>query len=278
MATFLEKLNLAMARNNSLLCVGLDPDPAKLPPGVDVLTFNKAIIQATQHSVCAYKPNLAFYEALGADGWRILKETIDAVPPDIPVIADAKRGDIGNTAQAYATAIFEHLGCDAVTVSPYMGRDSLEPFLNYHDRGIFILCRTSNPGAADFQSLPVKGEDGEKPLFRVVAQKAHEWNSAGNVGLVVGGTFPEELRTIRQNYPEMLLLVPGVGAQGGDLNTVLTSGAGYGGKGLIVNISRQILYASRGDDFASAAGEAASGIVRAMNYIRAAWQRNQEAD
>jgi orotidine-5'-phosphate decarboxylase len=142
LATFLEKLNLAMARNNSLLCVGLDPDPAKLPPGVDVLTFNKAIIQATQHSVCAYKPNLAFYEALGADGWRILKETIDAVPPDIPVIADAKRGDIGNTAQAYATAIFEHLGCDAVTVSPYMGRDSLEPFLNYHDRGIFILCRT----------------------------------------------------------------------------------------------------------------------------------------
>ncbi len=278
MPTFLEKLTLAAARNNSLLCVGLDPDPAKLPPGVDVLSFNKAIIQATRHSVCAYKPNLAFYEALGAEGWRILKETIDSVPDDIPVIADAKRGDIGNTARAYAAAIFEQLGFDAVTVSPYMGRDSIEPFLNYRDRGIFILCRTSNPGAADFQSLPVRVEDAEKPLFQVVARKAHEWNSAGNVGLVVGGTFPEELRSIRQAYPGMLLLVPGVGAQGGDLNTVLTCGAGHDGQGLIVNISRQILYASRGDDFARAAGEAASAIVRAMNYIRSAWQRNQEAD
>lgn len=278
MGTFLEKLNLAMARNNSLLCVGLDPDPDKLPPGVDVLSFNKAIIQATQHSVCAYKPNLAFYEALGADGWRILKDTIDSVPAGIPVIADAKRGDIGNTARAYAAAIFEHLGCDAVTVSPYMGRDSLEPFLDYRDRGIFILCRTSNPGAADFQSLPVTVEGEEMPLFQAVARKAHEWNTGGNIGLVVGGTSPDELRAIRQAYPRMLLLVPGVGAQGGDLKTVLTCGAGYSGQGLIVNVSRQILYASRGDDFARAAEEAAAGIVRAMNYIQTAWQRNQEAD
>jgi orotidine-5'-phosphate decarboxylase len=268
-----------MIKNDSLLCLGLDPDATQMPPGVDILDFNKAIIEATAHSVCAYKPNFAFYEALGVEGWRILQETIDFIPDDIPVIADAKRGDIGNTSRSYARAIFDELGFDAVTVNPYLGYDAVEPFLDYEDKGVFILCRTSNSGAVDFQSLKVKTDDTETMLYQFVARKAHEWNKKGNIGLVVGGTYPEELQIIRQSYPSMPLLVPGVGAQGGDLKTVLTYGASYDGTGLIINISRQILYASRGgSDYAQAAGDAASNIVRAMNYIRTAWKRNQEAD
>ncbi len=276
---YFDKLNQAITRNDSLLCLGLDPDTTRMPQGVDILDFNKAIIESTAHLVCAYKPNFAFYEALGVDGWRILQETIDFIPDDIPVIADAKRGDIGNTSKAYARAVFDELGFDAVTVNPYLGYDAVEPFLNYEDKGVYVLCRTSNPGAVDFQSLSIKTGDIETALYQVVARKAHEWNKKGNIGLVVGGTYPGELQTIRQAYPEMPLLVPGVGAQGGDLKTVLNFGASYNGTGLIVNISRQILYASRGgSDYARAAEEAASNIVRAMSFIRTAWKRNQEAD
>jgi len=266
--SFFEKLDRAMTRNRSLLCVGLDPDPSKLPAGAGLLDFNRSIIEATAHAVCAYKPNLAFYEALGVEGWHLLKETIACIPEDIPVIADAKRGDIGNTARAYAQAIFEQLECDAVTVSPYLGLDSLEPFIAYREKGIFILCRTSNTGAADFQDLAVKSDGHELPLYQLVARRASEWNIHGNVGLVVGGTCPAELGTIRRNHPAMTLLVPGVGAQGGKLDSILAAGMDRDRKGLIINVSRQILYASTGSDYARVASETAEKITREINDIR----------
>ncbi len=250
---FTAKLAGACRKNRSLLCVGLDTDPALLPGGVDVFGFNKAIIDATADLVCAYKPNIAFYEAQGNAGLDALKRTRDYVPGDIPVIIDAKRGDIGNTAAAYARSLFEDFRFDAATVSPYLGFDSLEPFFRYQDRGVFILCRTSNPGAADFQSLACKVEGGHKPLFEIVAEKVNSWNRYGNLGLVVGATYPEELKLIRRKYPEMPLLVPGVGAQGGELALAVRYGADAGRQRTIINSSRQILYASKGKDFAAAA-------------------------
>ena len=253
---FSEKLEQAARKNGSLLCVGLDPDPAFMP--IDhVADFNRAVIEATAGFVCAYKPNLAFYEALGETGYGVLRETLAAIPRDIPIIGDGKRGDIGNTAKAYARALFDDLGFDAITVNPYLGGDSLEPFLERDDRGVFILCRTSNPGARDLQDLAVATDSGARALFEVVAESARRWNSRGNVGLVVGATYPEELRRVRQICPEMTFLVPGVGAQGGDVAAVLEAGLDASGGGLIINTSRQVLYASRGQDFAQAAAEAA---------------------
>ncbi|MFH0913691.1 MAG: orotidine-5'-phosphate decarboxylase, partial [Chloroflexota bacterium] len=190
--SFPEKLARAVRENSSLVCVGLDPDP-ELMPRMGVLHFNQAIIDATADLVCAYKLNFAFYEALGTRGLNILKLTRQHIPPDIPVIGDGKRNDIGNTAKAYARAIFDYFGFDATTVNPYLGFDSLKPFVDYRDKGIFILCRTSNPGALDFQSLGCDCEGGSRPLFEVVADKAGEWNTSGNIGLVVGATYPEEL-------------------------------------------------------------------------------------
>ena len=216
---FEEKL-LSLARENqSLLCIGLGPDPS-LMAVPDVYQFNKEIIDATSDLVCAYKPNLAFYEALGLEGLRALVKTLDSIPDHIPVIADGKRGDIGNTARAYAKALFEVLGFDAATVNPYLGYDSLEPFLDYTDRGIFILCRTSNPGARDIQEL----DCGGKPLFERVAEIARGWNLHHNVGLVVGATAPEELRRVRQLCPDMPFLIPGIGPQGGDLEASVKAG------------------------------------------------------
>ncbi len=216
MLRFFEKLEQAASKSGSLLCVGLDPDPALLPVA-DVAAFNRAVIEATAGFVCAYKPNLAFYEALGEAGYRVLRETLAAVPSEIPVIGDGKRGDIGNTVKAYARSLFDDLGFDAVTVNPYLGGDSLEPFLARDDKGVFILCRTLNPGARDLQDLPIASGAASRPLFEVVAEKARTWNSRGNVGLVAGATFPDELRRIRSICTEMTLLVPGVGAQGGDV-------------------------------------------------------------
>lgn len=265
---FFAQLDQAVKRNNSLLCVGLDPDPALMPAGVSVLDFNKAVIDATSEIVCAYKPNLAFYEAEGARGWETLKLTLDYIPKHIPVIADAKRGDIGNTAKAYARAIFDELSFGAVTVNPYLGFDAVEPFLSYRDRGVFILCRTSNQGAADFQSLQVV-EDGEKqPLYQIVARKSNEWNKAQNVGLVVGATYPEEMKLLRQTYPDMPFLIPGVGAQGGDIKLAVNYGVNARGAGIIINSSRQILYASRGRGFAQAAAAAALKLRDEINLHR----------
>jgi orotidine-5'-phosphate decarboxylase len=260
---FVDKLLNASRKNKSCLCIGLDPDP-KLMPGVDVLQFNKAIIESTSDLVCAYKPNLAFYEALGTKGLAILEKTVKCIPGDIPVIGDAKRGDIGNTARAYARALFSVLGFDAATVNPYLGFDSIEPFINYQDKGIFILCRTSNKGAADFQDLQTDG----LPLYETVARKAKEWNTYGNIGLVVGATYPEELKRVRSICPEMPLLIPGIGAQGGDLASAVGCGVDAWGEKAIINVSRQILYASKEKDFAQAARTMAEKIRNQINDHR----------
>ncbi|MEA3253627.1 MAG: orotidine-5'-phosphate decarboxylase [Chloroflexota bacterium] len=253
---FIDKLLDASRRNKSLLCIGLDPDP-RLMPEVDILQFNHAIIDATHDLVCAYKPNLAFYEALGTEGLSILERTIEHIPADIPVIGDAKRGDIGNTAKAYARALFSTFSFDAATVNPYLGFDSLEPFISYQDKGVFILCRTSNRGALDFQDI--RCTTGQ-PLYETVARKAVEWNTYGNIGLVVGATYPKQLKSIRSICPEMPLLIPGIGAQGGDLALAVCYGVDVHGEKAIINVSRRILYASREADFAQAARNMAGGI------------------
>ena len=261
----MEKLALASRKNRSLLCVGLDTDPALMPEKTGVYEFNKAIIDATADLVCAYKPNIAFYEALGSKGLEALYRTRKYIPKEIPVIIDAKRGDIGNTARAYARSLFDHFNFDAMTASPYLGLDSLEPFIQYKDRGVFIICRTSNPGAADFQSLPIKTDGSPKMLFEIVAEKVNEWNVYGNLGLVVGATYPEELKLIRERYPEMPLLIPGVGTQGGELLETVKYGTDTKRERTIINSSRQILYASRGKDFAAAARKAAEALRDKIN-------------
>ena len=265
---FTEKLLKAAVKNNSLVCVGLDPDPALMPADSGVLDFNKAIIDATAGLVCAYKLNFAFYEALGAGGFEALKGSIDYIPHDIPVIGDAKRGDIGNTARAYATAIFDQLGCDAATVNPYLGSDSIEPFIEYKDKGVFILCRTSNPGSADFQSLSCDSGGKSTSLFELVAQKAAQWNKHGNIGLVIGATFPQELELIRRQHPDMPLLIPGIGAQDGDLEKAVQYGVDATGEKAIINSSRQIIYASKGKDFAAAAAYATAQLRGRINAYR----------
>jgi len=267
---FVEKLTNAAKKNRSLLCVGLDPDPEQMPANIGVFEFNKAIIDATADLVCAYKPNIAFYEALDNEGLDALKQTVKYIPNHIPVIGDAKRGDIGNTAKAYAKSIFDNFNFDATTVNPYLGFDSVEPFIQYTNKGVFILCRTSNTGAADFQSLRCETEEhSNRPLFELVALKASQWNTHGNIGLVVGATYLEELKLIRQSHPDMPLLIPGIGAQRGDLASAVRYGVNAKGEGAIINSSRGIIYASRGKDFAQAARQAASSLRDQINYYRA---------
>ena len=262
---FVEKLARASRENRSLLCVGLDIDPALMPEGIGVFEFNKAIIDATADLVCAYKPNIAFYEALGSEGMHALKLTRNYIPEGIPAIIDAKRGDIGNTVKAYARSLFDYFNFDATTASPYLGFDSLAPFIEYRDRGVIVLCRTSNPGAVDFQSLSCEADGQRKVLFEVVAEKVSQWNTHGNLGLVVGATYPEELKLIRQRYPDMIILIPGVGAQGGELAQVVKCGAGTGRQKTIINSSRQIIYASKGEDFAWAARQVAEELRDQIN-------------
>jgi len=250
--------------NRSLLCVGLDPDPSKLPVR-DVFEFNRAIIDATADLVCCYKPNLAFYEAMGIRGLQALKKTLAHIPKNIPVIGDAKRGDIGNTATAYAKALFGYYKFDAVTVNPYMGYDSVKPFLDYRDKGIFVLCRTSNSSASDFQDLV---DNFGMKFYQTVALRAGDWNKGGNVGLVVGATFPEELREIRKLCPDMPLLIPGVGAQGGDLELSVRYGVDANKEKAVIVAARQVLYASKGPDYAQAARKAAGELRNAINRYR----------
>jgi orotidine-5'-phosphate decarboxylase len=260
---FTDKLLAASRLNKSLLCVGLDPDP-ELMPKFGLLEFNKAVVDAIADLVCAYKPNLAFYEALGIGGLEVLQKTIEYIPAHIPIIGDGKRGDIGNTAKAYAKALFVTFGFDAATVSPYLGFDSVEPFIEYKDKGVFILCRTSNPGAMDFQNLvDAKG----MPLYEAVARKAKDWNVHGNIGLVVGATYTEELKAIRQLCPEMPLLIPGVGAQGGDLASTVKYGIDAQGGNAVIAVSRQIIYASQGKDFAQAARHKAQELRDNINKL-----------
>ncbi len=263
MPTYRHRLEAMIDRNNSRLCVGLDPDPA-LMPIADIIDFNRAIIEATSDLVCAYKPNVAFYEALGSAGFDTLMATLEAIPPEVPVIADAKRGDIGNTSAAYAHAIFDNYGFDAITASPYLGRDSLEPFLQRSDRGVYVLCRTSNPGARDFQDLQVTANGQARPLYEVVAQAATAWSE--NVGLVVGATYPEEARRIRELCPDTTFLVPGVGTQGGALPNAVRAVADRRGSGFIINVARQILYSSRSpQEFATTARDVAQAYRDEIN-------------
>ena len=263
--TFIEKLAGAVQKHRSLLCIGLDPEPALMPRGIGIFEFNKAIIDATSDLVCAYKPNIAFYEAMGIEGLEALRRTRDCIPGDIPAILDAKRGDIGNTAKAYAGSIFNYFNFDATTVSPYLGFDSLEPFIRYPDRGVFVLCHTSNAGADDFQSLVCEVNGRRNRLFEIVAEKVSQWDTFGNLGLVVGATYTEELRSIRQRFPDIPLLIPGIGAQGGELSAVVKYGVDAGGERTIINSSRQIIYASKEHDFAQAARDAALKLRDRIN-------------
>lgn len=264
---FVDKLKEAVRVNDSLLCVGLDPDPALMPVS-DVAAFNRAVIEATADLVCAYKPNLAFYEALGAAGWQALHETQAAIPRHIPVIADAKRGDIGNTSAAYARAIFEVLGCDAMTVNPWGGEDAVEPFFEYADKGVLLWCRSSNPSAADIQDLEVDYKGRRRTLWQVVALKAMDWNENGNIGIVMGATYPAQLGEARALCPDLPILVPGVGAQEGALRDSVRAGITERGDGIIVSASRSILYASRDGDFALAARAAAQRLRDEINRHR----------
>ena len=261
---FVSRLLNASRRNRSLLCVGLDPDPARLPVK-DIFEFNKAIIDATADLVCCYKPNLAFYEALGIRGLQALKKTVAYIPRDIPVIGDAKRGDIGNTAAAYAKALFEYYKFDAVTVNPYLGYDSVKPFLDYRNKGIFVLCRTSNSSACDFQDLV---DNFGMKFYQTVALRAGDWNKGGNIGLVVGATYPEELKEIRKLCPGMPLLIPGIGAQGGDLELSVRYGVDAAKEMAIIVAARQVLYASKGADYAQAARKAALELRDSINRFR----------
>lgn len=257
-----------------MLCVGLDPVKERVLAAVGdvpdpVLTFNRAIIEATADLVCAYKPNFGFYEAMGLEGLRALAETIKLVPKPVLVIADAKRGDIGNTSRAYAEALFDQWGCDAATVSPYLGRDSLQPFLARPENGAFILCRTSNPGARDFQDLLVlEGEKPARPLYQVVAERVAGWNEAGNCGLVVGATYPAEIREVRAIAPDLPLLIPGVGAQAGDLEAAVRWGVDAAGELAVINSSRQVIYAAAGPDFAAEARRVAANLRDQINAFR----------
>jgi orotidine 5'-phosphate decarboxylase subfamily 2 len=258
---FIQRLQKAQQHNNSLLCVGLDVDPARLPQHLrstsnPVVQFNRRIIEATCDLVCAYKLNLAFYEALGERGWQSLQQTLAYVPAGVLTIGDGKRGDIGNSSERYAKAIFNAFGFDATTVHPYMGYDSIEPFLRYEDRGTFLLALTSNEGSSDFQRLTFGG----KPFYQKVVQAAVRWNTRRNIGLVVGATHPEELQPIRKLATEMPILIPGVGKQGGDVESAVRYGCNKKGLLAVINASRSILYASNGKDFATAARKEATKL------------------
>lgn len=267
-APFAEQLKTSEQSNASLVCVGLDPLPDMMPAGFDgaegALAFCHRIVDATADLVSAFKPQAAHFGALGAE--RELKALIGYIHdrhPRVPVILDAKRGDVGATAERYAIEVFDRYGADAVTVNPYLGPESLRPFLKRADRGVFILCRTSNPENAWLQNHPEND-----PVFLKVARAAAEWNVTGNVMLVVGATYPGELRLVRDVVGDMSLLVPGIGTQGGDIEAAVKAGIDSHGSGLIVNASRSVLYASRGADFERAARDAVISLRNDINRVR----------
>jgi orotidine-5'-phosphate decarboxylase len=266
---FIDRLRAAQRGRGSALCVGLDVDPRRLPEGLDadqrgIERFIRGIVEATAHLACAYKPNLAFFEAMGQAGHAVLRSAIEAIPQEVITIADGKRGDIGTTAERYAAAIFEVYGFDAATLNPYQGHDSLEPYLTDRSRGGFILCKTSNPGSDDFQELICLDGDRRAPLYEIVARRAVEWNQLGNVGLVVGATFPEQLARVRAIAPDLPILIPGVGTQGGDAAESIHRGAAADGTLALVNVARQILYASPGLDWAEQARREAQSLRDTM--------------
>lgn len=269
--TFIDKLRVAWATNNSLVCVGLDPNLSLFPEAfksnpTEIFAFNKAIIDATHDLVCAFKPQIAYFSAISAE--KQLEQTIDYIKtnyPHIPVILDAKRGDIGSTAEMYAKEVFERYNADAVTVNPYMGFDSAEPFLKYQDRGVIFLCRTSNSGAQEIQDIIVDGE----PLYvRVAKLISEKWNFNRNSLLVLGATWPEQMAKVRAIVGDMPFLVPGVGQQGGDVEAIVKAGQTKDGTGLIISSSRAILYAGSGTDFAEKARERVLMLQNQANHLR----------
>jgi len=265
-----EKLVSEIKRKQSFLCIGLDVDLSKIPAHLlelssPIFEFNKAIIDATHHLCVAYKPNIAFYEAYGLEGWKALKLTIDYLNtnyPEIFTIADAKRGDIGNTSSMYAKAFFEDLGFDSITTAPYMGKDSIEPFLAFEDKHTILLALTSNPGAFDFQTL----ESNSKPFYQSVLETSKTWNNSKNLMYVVGATKAEFFKSIREIIPDHFLLVPGIGAQGGSLEDVCKYGLNSN-IGLLINSSRAIIYASKTKDFAAHAAQKAKDLQQQMKAI-----------
>jgi uridine monophosphate synthetase len=257
--TFLEK---RVDDCSSLLCIGLDPHISDLrtdgqlpvPTAESALDFCLNLVKQTSRYAAAFKPNAAFFEVLGAEGWTALKDLIEAINHEsdrfgsrIPIILDAKRGDIASTAEAYARSAFENLGVDCITLNPYLGKDSIEPFLNYPEKGVFLLCKTSNAGSMDFQNLLVLpvGSDNPMPLYAYVAQLAQQWNAKNNVGIVVGATHPQIMSNIRAAVPDLWFLSPGIGAQGGELELALKSGLRKDGKGMLINVSRSIARAEK---------------------------------
>jgi orotidine-5'-phosphate decarboxylase len=271
MSGFIAQLAAAWRRNDSLVCIGLDPEPERMPAALarsaaPIFEFNKAIVDATADLVCAFKPQFAHYAAQRAEDQ--LERTIQYIRsahPGVPVILDSKRGDVGNTAERYALEAFDRYGADAVTVNPYLGSDSLEPYLKRADKGVIVLCRTSNAGARDLQDLEIGG----RRLYHVVAEMAAQrWNGRGNCMLVVGATYPRELAEVRGIVGDMPLLVPGVGAQGGDVAQAVLNGQTTAGTGLMISSSRAILYASSGPDFATAARQATLQLREQINASR----------
>lgn len=268
---FKQKLTAISHNNNSLVCIGLDVDKEKMPKFLfesskhPYLEFNKSIIDSTKDLVCAYKLNMAFYEVLGTEGFELLKKTIKHIPKDVVVILDGKRNDIGNTARKYAQTLFETLSADAITVNPYLGKDGVAPFLEYKDKCSFILCRTSNASAGDFQDLAVS----ETLLYQIVAKKIKEWDENDNCGAVVGATYPEELKTIRSILgDEIPILIPGIGKQGGDVEKTIKNGTNSKGELAVINSSRGIIFAGDDEDFATVSLKKAISLRDEINKYR----------
>jgi len=264
-----KKLRKIQQAHKSVLCLGLDLDPKKMPSDYSgtlkgMFEFAHRIIDATSDLVCAYKPNMAFYEHHGPDGLALLKLIIDRIPDDIPVILDGKRGDIGNSSSHYASALFDDYRADWITINPYMGYDSMRPFLERKDKGSFVLCLTSNAGSRDFQLLEVEG----RPLYKIVAEKINYWNKDNNCGLVVGATHPEQLVELRDLAGDMPLLIPGVGAQGGSLEKAVLGGTANFTKPAVINVSRSVLYASNDKDFAQRARQELQKLNSVVNSVR----------
>jgi orotidine-5'-phosphate decarboxylase len=271
--SFIERLNMLISNKSSYLCVGLDPDQDKIPVHLKyeknpIDLFIKEIIEATKDIVVAYKANLAFYECEGQNGWEALANLSTHIPKDVILILDGKRGDINNTSKKYVKAYFEQLGCDAVTLHPYMGFDSIEPFIQDPENGAFILTLTSNKGASDFQTLQI----GPTPLHHHVAKKTEQWNTNNNCGLVVGASEIDELKVLRRIIPELPFLIPGVGAQGGDLKAILKYGRDKSGTGMLINIGRDIIYSGEGKDFARQVKKKAQTYVDEMSqFMHTSW-------
>ncbi|MFQ6028294.1 MAG: orotidine-5'-phosphate decarboxylase [Dehalococcoidia bacterium] len=269
MPRFSTRLEAAFNANQSLVCIGLDVDPAQMPIA-DVYRFNQEIIDATADQVCAYKPNLAFYEALGIPGLEALEQTlrhIREVAPQVITIGDAKRGDIGPSGEAYARAMFQVWDFDAVTVNAWGGQDTIEPFLADESRGVFIWCRGSNPGSGDLQDLKINSPFGKLPLYQHLARTSSSWDHQENLCLVMGATYPEQLGEVRQLFPHTPLLIPGIGSQGGELAAAVLQGTDQRGRQAIISSSRGVIYASKGPDFAPAARREATRLRESINQV-----------